>query len=503
MAIGDQPQTRTNQAIDVFNPVTQVAIGRIPITDAQAVADAVERARFAQTLWGALSVKERSQFVRRWLDLLWEQQGAGIRILRAENGKSDAGAFLEFVAVDSIAQYYIHHAPRILKPKRRPSLFPGVQWAKVFYKPHGVVGIITPWNYPFALAFMDMVPALLAGNTVVLKPSEATPFVAEFGVNLMYEAGFPRDVVQIVQGDGSTGAALIEQVDYLQFTGSTAVGRKVAVRCAERLIGYTLELGGKDPALVLADADADAAAVGLLQGAFENAGQMCISIERVYVEAPIYDRLLGRLLHYAGDIQFGPQDGMDVVFGSMTNHSELARTIQHIEDALAKGARVLYGGSARPDMGPLFHEPTILVDVDHTMAIMREETFGPVLPIMKVATVDEALRWANDSAYGLSASIFSRNLKRAQQIAQRIHSGDVSVNRAQFVIGTPSLPFGGQGQSGSGRRNGPEGLLKYTTTQSILLDNLIGAEKSPVIATPVVIKLLNMLRALRRYVPFV
>lgn len=495
--------TTEREMLDVVNPVTQEVIGQIPVTNAQEVEDAVERARFAQKAWRVLTINERARFVRRWLDLLWERQNEGIKVLRRENGKTDGSAFIEFMAVDGIGQYFIHHAAKILKPKRRLSLFPGVQWAKVYRKPHGVVGIITPWNYPFALPFMDMIPALIAGNTVVLKPSEITPFIAEWGVNLMYEVGIPRDVVQIVQGNGRTGAALVEQVDFVQFTGSTATGLKVGQQAVSRLIPYSLELGGKDPAIVLNDADPNRAAISLIQGAFENSGQMCISIERVYVEEAIYERLIERLLYHASKIKVSAQDGMDVIVGSMTSQAEVERTQAHLEDAVNKGAKIIYGGKPRPDLGPLFFEPTILVEVDHSMDIMREETFGPVMPIMKVSNRTEAIRLANDTQYGLSASIYARDLQAAEELALKINSGDVSINRAQYATGTPSLPTGGQKNSGLGRRNGPEGLLKYTTPQSILVDNLIGAEESLIIATPFVITVLKILRTIRRYFPYI
>lgn len=499
----DTPQTASGETLDVINPVTQDVIGTIPVTSSQAVAEAVERARFAQQTWGALTVRERVRFFRRWLDVVWQHQDELVQTLRRENGKTDGAAFIELITVDGIVQYYLHHADRILQPERRRTLFPLIQSAKVFHKPHGVVGLITPWNYPFALPFMDMIPALLAGNTVVFKPSEVTPFIGEWGVNLMHEVGIPRDVVQVVQGDGRTGAALVDEVDFVQFTGSTAVGRKIGVRCAERLIPCSLELGGKDPSIVLADADPEMAAIGLLQGAFENAGQMCISIERVYVEEAIYEPLLRSLQRYIRDVTLGAGDSRDIIMGSMTNEAELQRTQAHIQDALDKGARLIHGGKPRPDIGPLFHEPTLLADVDHSMHIMQEETFGPVLPLMKVSSADEAIRLANQSNYGLSASIFSRNLKRAEQLAQRINSGDVSVNRAQFVVGTPSLPSGGQKQSGTGRRNGPEGLLKYTASQSVLLDTLIGAEKSVNLANETVLNIIAVMRKIRRYVPFI
>ncbi len=496
----DYPQQAT---LDVINPVTQAVIGSIPRTTADEVAQAIAKARIAQNEWASLPVKERGQYLRRWMDLLWQKQDEGMAIVRRENGKTTGSAYLEFMLIQNVGQYLIHQAKHILKPKRRRSLFPGIQSAKVFYKPHGVVGIITPWNYPFAIPFVDMMPAVMAGNAVLFKPSEITPYVVEWGVNLMVEAGFPQNLVQVVQGGGETGQALVEQVDFIQFTGSTATGRKVAATAANRLIPYSLELGGKDPAIVLNDADPAMTAIGLLQGAFENCGQMCISIERVYVEEGIYDELLENLKQYASDLTMGTDAGLDVVVGSMTNEAEFNRTKDHIEDALGKGARILTGGNPRPDLGPLFFEPTILTDVDHNMAIMQEETFGPVMPIMKVKNADEAVQLANDSIYGLSASIFSRNLKQAENLARQIDTGDVNVNRAQYATGTPSLPTGGQRESGTGRRNGPEGLLKYTTSQAILLDNLRGAEKSLVILTPTVLFLMKTMRAIRRHIAFI
>jgi acyl-CoA reductase-like NAD-dependent aldehyde dehydrogenase len=492
-----------SRRIDVLNPVTQQVIGQIPVTTREQVTAAVARARQAQQGWAALTVRQRGAYFRRWLDLLWRRQAEGIRILKQENGKSEASAFLEFCAVDLLGQYYIHHAPAILSPKHRNPIFPLIQYARVYHKPVGVVGVITPWNYPFAMPFMDATAALMAGNAVLIKPSEITPFVVEFGVQLMIEAGFPPDLIQIVHGDGTTGAALVDVVDSIQFTGSTAVGRSVAIRAAERLIPCCVELGGKDPAIVLADADIDLTAVALIQGAFENAGQMCISIERVYVEEAIYDALIERILFHMQRMYISASDGFDVIVGSMTNQRELDRTKAHIADAVARGARVLAGGKERPDIGPLFYEPTVLVDVDHSMEIMLEESFGPLMPIMRVKDVEEALRLANDSRYGLSASIFSRNLRRAEKLATRIDTGDVSINRAQFVTGTPSLPMGGQRESGIGRRNGPEGLLKFTAPQSIMADNQIGMQTELKIATPLAVTFVRLLHWIRRYIWFI
>lgn len=507
MAIVEHTQKQSTQErdmIDVLNPVTQEIIGQLPCSTNDDVRAAEERARFAQKTWGALTVKERTKFIRRWLDLLWERQDEGIEVLRRENGKARGSALIEFLAIDGVGQYLIHQAPRILKPKRRPTIFPTIHWAKVHYKPHGVVGIISPWNYPFAVPFIDTLPALIAGNTVLLKPSEVTPFIGQWGVDLMYEVGIPRDVIQVVQGDGRTGAALVEHVDYIQFTGSTAVGRKVGIKAAERLIPYSLELGGNDPSIVLDDANIEMAAIGLIQGAFENAGQMCISIERVYVEETVYEPLLEKLQEFAKNITINAEDGMSTVVGSMTNAAELKRTQAHIDDAVKKGAKVIVGGNPRPELGEFFFEPTILVDVDHTMDIMRDETFGPVMPIMKVKNEEEAIRLAGDTEYGLSASIFSGNHQRAIKVALQLDTGDVAINRAQYVFGTPALPSGGQRNSGFGRRNGSEGLLKYTNSQSVLIDNLmVGAEKELIIATPFALMALKMLRRIRRFVPFI
>jgi len=489
--------------IAVKNPITGAVIDEIENTSAERVAEVVETARLAQEKWASLPVKERIRYVRKWADLVWAKQEEGIAKLREENGKPESGAILEFIVVDGIAQYYIHNASKFLKPKRRRTLFPGVQTSKVFYKPYGVVGIISPWNYPFGLAFMDMIPALLAGNAIVMKPSEITPFIAKWGVDLMYEAGIPKDIVQVITGNGQAGAALVDHADYIQFTGSSAVGRIVGQRCAARLVPFSLELGGKDPSIVLDDADIEMTATGLITGAFENAGQMCISVERVYVPDILHDQLVDRIEANMKKMVVNGDDGMHVHMASLTNQAELERTKAHIEDAVSKGAKVLVGGNARPDLGPLFFEPTVLIDVDHSMDIMRVETFGPVMPIMRVTSVEEAIRLANDTEYGLSASIFGKNLKRAQDVARQIDSGDVSVNRTQIVIGTPYIPSGGQKTSGMGRRNGPEGFYKFVTTQSVLLDNLFAQKPDIIIANDFTLRAIKLLRQVRRYVPFI
>lgn len=505
MAVAEQPITKdtsTPNSIPVNNPVTGELIGEVKIMGADDVRAAVEYSREAQRSWAALSLTERARLLRKWGELMWETQQETIRVIRGETGKNDTGAFAEVMFVDNNANYYSQIAPKLLKPQRRTPGFPMVQYAKVYYKPHGVVGMISPWNYPYALAMADAIPALIAGNTVVFKPSEITPYSVIHAVDMMHKAGIPDGVVQVVTGDGKTGSALVELVDYVCFTGSTAVGKKIAVQAAERLIPYSLELGGKDAMIVLRDADLELTASGVLLGGLENAGQMCISVERVYVEEAIYDRFVERVKYYAQNFNPGPGDGLDVHMGSMTSLRELERTERHVKDALDKGATLIHGGKRLPELGPLFYEPAILTDVNHTMDVMREETFGPIVPIMKVKNAEEALRYANDSEYGLSGSVWTKNLKRGEQIATQMDTGDIGVNRAAATANSPTMPWGGQKHSGTGRRGGPEGLMRFVTTQSVVVDKQIGVKPTLVLVDPFILRVLKTMRTLRRSLPF-
>lgn len=505
MAVMEQPSVQRSaddrEQIAVTNPVSGQLIGHIPVSTRADVETAAARARAAQPAWEALGPKERARLMSRWWDLIWNDRKTIMNHIREETGKNETGAFLEVFATDLIISYYSQNAPRLLRPQNRKAVVPIKHRARVYYKPVGVVGVITPWNYPLLNAFDDLIPALYAGNTILLKPSDVTPFTALYAVDMMYRAGIPRDVIQVLTGDGRTGSELVEVSDFISFTGSTNVGRKIATRCAERLIGCTMEMGGKDAMIILNDADLELAASGTLVGALENAGQACVSTERVYVEEGIYDRYIERLRHYAKQIRQSSESGMDVHVGSLTNERELKRAEAFIADAVSKGARVLHGGNRRPDLGPLFFEPTILVDVNHDMKLMREETFGPLIPIMRVKDVEEAIRLANDSPYGLSGSIFSNNLKRAEQIATRIHSGDVSINSTKVVFGNVTVPMGGVKQSGLGRRNGPEGLLRFTEPQSILVDNRLFSRPNLTLFDPFLIQSALLLRQIRRWIP--
>jgi len=495
--------TADTQGIPVENPVTGQVIGTVPQSTREDVQAAVEKARAAQVAWGDRTPRDRAHIIQKWVKMLWEDQQNAMRIIREETGKNDTGAFIEIMVTDTLASYYVQHGPRLLKPQRRSPAFPLLQHGRVYYKPHGVVGYITPWNYPLTLAMIDIVPALIAGNTIVIKPSEITPYSVIYAIDLMHQAGVPKDAAIVVTGDGEVGAALVDMVDYVCFTGSTATGRKVAVRAAERLIPYSLELGGKDAMIVLADADIELAASYVFIGACENAGQMCTSIERVYVENAIYDHFVERVRHYAGELTIGPSDGFEVNVGSLTNLREIERAERHIEDAIAKGADLISGGKRRPDLGPLFFEPGVLINVDHSMLVMQEETFGPLIPIMRVPNVEEAIRLANDSPYGLSGAIFTKDRKRGEQIATRLNTGDITVNRTNSVPASPRLPWGGQKDSGMGRRGGPEGLMRFVSPQSVVVDKQIGMKPALGLIDPQTLMAAKMMRTVRRLLPFI
>lgn len=493
----------TTSPITVTDPISGAVIGTIQPSDVAAVKAAVARARAAQPAWEALGVKGRARLLRRWGDLIWADREALIATIRRETGKNRSMAYSEVIVTDNLLQYYNTRAHRILRPQWRRPLIPLVHTAKVHYKPWGVVGIISPWNFPYNLAFCDAIPALIAGNTVVLKPSEITPFSAEFGLEKMRSAGIPQDVFQIVHGNGSVGSALVDYVDFVHFTGSTAVGRKVALKAAERLIPCGLELGGKAPAIVLKDANLEMSASYLIRGAFENAGQYCMSVERVYAEAPIYEALVTQIGQMVRQMVVGAGAGLDVHMGSLTNRRELERAERLVADALSKGARLVAGGKARPDIGPLFYEPTVLADVHHEMDIMRQESFAPLMPIMRVESVEEAIQLANDTAYGLTSSVFTADKRRAEAIGRRLNAGDVNINIVQYTLATPDLPAGGWGESGIGRRNGPEGLLAYTYPQAHLYNRFIGQKPDLSHLTPELLRITLFLRALRRVFPFI
>ncbi|MDR6791667.1 succinate-semialdehyde dehydrogenase/glutarate-semialdehyde dehydrogenase [Pseudarthrobacter oxydans] len=464
---------------DSHSPLDGSLVGAVPVCTPDDVAAAVESARAAQREWAAVPLRERRAVVGRFHALLLQREAEILDLVQAESGKSRLNAFEELADAALTAAYYRRTAGRFLRPARRTGAAPGLTRTAEYRIPKGVVGIISPWNYPLTLAVSDAIPALLAGNACVLKPDSQTPFTALLALELLREAGLPRDLFQIVTGDGPTlGPALISGVDFLMFTGSSETGRIVAQQCAERLIGFSGELGGKNATLVLADADLDKAARGAAQGCFSNSGQLCISMERIYVHRAVFEDFLATFTAHVEAIRLGSGPGWDIDMGSLTGQRQLDRVSTHVEDARAKGARVITGGRPRPDLGPYFYEPTILTGVTGEMVVAREETFGPVVAVYQVEDNDEAVALANDSHYGLNASVWSA--RHGRDAGRRLLAGAVNINDGYSAAwASHDAPMGGMKDSGVGRRHGKEGILKYTEAQTVAQQRLVPVGPPP------------------------
>ena len=458
--------------IAVENPATGEVIAHVPELGPEQVAELARRGRTAQPAWEALGFEGRGRVLRRAQRWLMDNAERVIETIVAETGKTWEDAQTAELAYGASAfGFWAKQAPRYLADERVRSAAVFVKGKRLVlrYRPLGLVGVIGPWNYPVTNSFGDCIPALAAGNSVILKPSEITPLTSLLLAGALRECGLPDDVLQVATGRGPTGEALIDAVDMVMFTGSTDTGRKVMARAARTLTPVSLELGGKDPMIVLSDADLERAANAAVYYSMLNTGQTCISIERVYVEAPVYDAFVARVTEKARALRHGPPAGPgSVEVGAMTHGPQVDVVERHVDDARAKGARVLVGG-AREDRPGQWYPPTVLVDVNHDMAIMREETFGPTLPIMKVADADEAVRLANDSPYGLNASVFSGDVPRGEAIARRIDAGAVCVNDALLNYYALELPMGGAKASGLGYRHGPGGIRKFTQHQALLV----------------------------------
>lgn len=455
--------------IAVDAPYTGDAIGSIPACTPDDVRAAVERAAEAQADWADRPVDDRAAVLLRFHDLLLDRRAELLDVAQLESGKARIDAFEEVLDVATTARHYAHRAARYLRSERRKGALPLLTRTVEHRHPVGVVGVIAPWNYPLTLAVSDAIPALLAGNSVVLKPASETPFTALLVRELLLAAGLPGDVFQVVTGRGSeVGPALVDAVEYVCFTGSTETGREIARRAGENLVDCSLELGGKNPMVVLADADLDAAAAGAVQGCFTNAGQLCISFERLYVHRDAYDEFLGRFVRRTRALSLRAGYGWGADVGSLVSADQLATVEAHVEDAVEKGANLLVGGRARPDLGPFFFEPTVLTGVSDGMELAREETFGPVVSVRPFDAADEAVALANDSEYGLNASVWSGDGERGRELARRIDCGTVNVNDAYAAAwGSVDAPMGGMKASGLGRRHGREGFLKYTESQTV------------------------------------
>jgi succinate-semialdehyde dehydrogenase/glutarate-semialdehyde dehydrogenase len=458
------------------NPATLEPAGEFEAATAEDVQNALESARKAQPGWAELGFDERARYMYRAIHALVERQDDFIEVILRETGKARSEAIaMEILAACDALGFYAKRSGEILRTrKRRIHGLQGLtRQLRIIYRPLGVVGIITPWNDPFILSLNPTVQALMAGNAVLLKPSEVTPYSGKLVGDLFEAAGLPKGVLNVLLGDAETGAALTGAgVDRISFTGSVATGRKVAEACARRLIPCTLELGGKDPMIVCADANLDRAVNGAVAGAFANAGQVCWGTQRVYVVDEVYDEFTRKVVGRVAELRQGAEGEFDV--GAISGQEQLEAIKRQVEDARHKGARVLAGGRRNPDLPGLFYEPTVMVDVNHDMELMREETFGPVLPIMRVRDEEEAIRLANDTRYGLHGNVWTRDKRKGCEIATRLETGGVSVNEVAMTYGAQDAPFGGRKESGLGQVNGEMGLKSNCHALPIIVSRFGG-----------------------------
>lgn len=463
------PTSDGHRRLGLSSPATRERVGEITVSTPGEVAAAIARARAAQPAWAALPVAERAAIIARALDVLLARKDEICACVQQECGKPLAEALaIEIVPSCDFINYWAGRAVRDLADERvrLHGYLKPLKKLYLHYQPLGVVGVITPWNGPFVLSINPVVQALLAGNAVVLKPSEVTPHSGGWAAKVLWEAGVPADVLQLVHGDGESGAALVNgDIDKVSFTGSVAAGKKIAAACAERLIPCSLELGGKDAMIVCSDANLERAANGAVYLSMFNSGQVCVGVERVYVVDSVADEFINLVREKAAMVTYG--QGSDV--GPLFTDRQLDIVSRHVEDARAKGATILVGGAADTREG-LFYQPTVVADVSHDMDLMREETFGPVVAIMRVTDEDEAVRLANDSRYGLSGSVFTSDPRRVMRIAGQLKTGSVVHNDASVIYGVAEAPFGGRKDSGLGQVNGRDAIRGYTHALPVLID---------------------------------
>ena len=458
--------------IDVENPSTGKVIASVPVVPPERVSELVAHARAAQPGWEALGFDGRAAVLKRCQKWISDNSGRVIDTIVSETGKTYEDALTAEIgyAVGSFA-FWAKNAPKFLAEEKVRSASPFLAGKKIVlrYRPLGVVGVIGPWNYPLTNSFGDCIPALAAGNAVVLKPSEITPLTSLLMAEMLEESGLPKDIYQVITGLGDVGAELVDHVDFVMFTGSTATGKKVAERAARTLTPVGLELGGKDPMIVLRDADLEKAANAATYYSMQNGGQTCISVERVYVEEPVHDEFVKLVTEKVGKLRQGvPTKPGNVDVGAVTFAPQQEIVAAHVKDAVDKGAKVAVGGRRRDGAGRFF-EPTVLTGVDHSMECMTQETFGPTLPVMKVRDAEQALELANDSEYGLQASVWTRDTAKGEQIAKRIDAGVANVNEHQVNYLALEIPMGGWKSSGLGTRHGPDGIRKYTRKQASVI----------------------------------
>lgn len=466
-----EPGADGRRRFALASPATREPIGEITVATADEVRAAIERARRAQPEWAARPIKERVAIIQKAMDVLIARQEEIIATVRAETGKPRPEALaIEILPSLDFMNFWSGRAEKDLKDHWQPlhGYLKPLKKLLMTYQPLGVIGVITPWNGPFALSLNPTVQALLAGNAVIVKPSEVTPRSGAWAVQILQEAGVPADVVQCVIGDGETGGALVNgDVDKISFTGSVGTGRKIAAACANRLIPCTLELGGKDALIVCEDADIDRAAIGAVYLSMFNTGQVCMGTERIYVVERVADEFLAKVVEHTKALRYGSGEDTDV--GPLFWDRQLSIVERHVEDARKKGAKVLVGGESDTEKG-VYYKPTVVADVTHDMELMREETFGPVVAIMRVKDEEEAIRMANDCRYGLSSSVFTKSEAKAIAIGKRLKAGSVVHNDAAVIYGVPEAPFGGVKESGVGQVNGLHALRTYCQTKPIVID---------------------------------
>jgi succinate-semialdehyde dehydrogenase/glutarate-semialdehyde dehydrogenase len=467
-------------SVKSYAPATGELLGEAPDMSAEDVRAVVARAQKAQEAWGALPIEERCERVLRFRDALVEREAEVVDLIARECGKPRHEALLhELMVVADLATYLAKVAPRVLAPRELSLHLMKHRRSWVQYTPRGVIGVISPWNYPLYMPLRDMLLAVVAGNAAVIKPSEATPLTALKAKEIWDGAGLPEDVFQVVTGYGPTGAALIDAgIQMCILTGSVATGRRVAAACGERLIPCVMELGGKAPLIVCADADVERTAQAVVYGGFSNLGQACISVERVYAHRQVHDQLLARVVELTKGLRQGDPTKDFVDVGAIIFPRQIEVAEKHIKDALEKGATLQAGGKRRPGAGQFF-EPTVLSGCNHTMTVMTEEIFGPIVPIMEVATEEEALRLANESHLGLNAYVFTNDREHGRRIAERIQAGSVLVNDVLSNGGCAEAPFGGMKQSGFGRVLGEESLRDMCDVRHISTDRIKMGSRDP------------------------
>jgi acyl-CoA reductase-like NAD-dependent aldehyde dehydrogenase len=476
-------QTRSGMHyLESIDPASGEVIARFEITSPGDVAGVLQHARQAQSEWARRPLRERCALLRRLRDVLFARRQEIAEVITREAGKPRVESLLsEVMLILDTADYYARKAPRMLRPERVPhhSLAVKAKSAVLQYEPWGVLGVISPWNYPISIPFGVLIPAIVAGNAVVLKPSELTPWCGALVGELFEQAGLPAGVLQIIQGKGDVGAAMIEAgPDKVVFTGSVATGRRVAEACARKLIPCVLELGGKDAMIVLADADLEIASSAAVWGSFTNCGQACLSVERLYVERSVAEKFTELCVAKTKKLKVGPGLDGDTEIGPMIREGQVARVEEQLQDAVKRGARVLTGGTRRDDLGECFFEPTVVTGVDHSMQLMQVETFGPVMAICPVADATEAVRLANDSEFGLGATVWTRDNRCAREIAGQLKVGAVMVNDVASYFAICEAPHGGRGASGWGRTHSKLGLHALVQVKYVDVDRLPRIPKS-------------------------